>query len=581
MGLKRLLGMLFVVVALLGGGWAALNWTSADADDGVEPMESVLGGRSVVAASRIVIQNDPQQAKIEIERGDDGTYRMVEPLQDLASPAMLDNIRRVYDGARMQLLFAPDDVTDAVLRDREFEPGRGSVRFEWSDGHAFEMQFGGRGAIGDGMFIRVDGGIYTTSAALLSCLQAGMADYRDPYVFQNKLSQVQRFKLTRRAKDGAESELAFRRDSMAFRIEGREDLDLAQGVVKEMLESILAIRVHGFMQGRRNTGVGPRTPDYVIEVEGARGKDRVELFLDAQESRLVGWATPRDIEFSAKAAKYRAALEIALRTLRSHWLFPRSMLDELERMTIGVPGASSPLSLENRSGDFYLVSPIQFLANPTTVSEVLAKLRELAILDFVEDDSEDLARYGLAENFLTLRLRQRWQREDVELHIGNRTPEFTYLRRADSRHVVAVANDTVELLSRAWIEYVSLELPRIRVGASVQRIRVAKGDGSVLYVRNAEGDWARDGSEEIDDRVADAFDTAREFNGRRAIERASIASQLGPPVTLSFETAQGRVLSGLEVFEQGGSWFVAVPDAPVVYEVRALVARYLVAIAPG
>ena len=545
MGFRSVFLLLLALAAIGGGLWL----TQDDPGTGqVSLMRSALDGRSMLSAETIELSFDSSRIPIELARSDAGTYRLVEPVRDLASQAMLDNLARVYDSAQLKVWYEPEDVTPHSLKETGLDtPSGGYFRAAWADGHVVQLAFGGAGTFGDDLFVKKGDTVFTGSAALRSAMTVNLDDYRERFVFRNQLASAARIRLTRhRANEGKDDVFTFIRTGGQFGLAEHPELELNQAIVRqELLEPLLGIRATAFVTGHLQ--VGPKLADFTLEVEGGGGRESATLYLDVA-GRPIGWLEPRKIAFQFAVNRLQAVFAAPLNALRSQLLFSPEILEEVEQISIVKP--TSALALSRSPSGMALSVPVDSPSNPTSVSELVAQLRDLHIVRFVEDRASDLTAYGLDENFLQLKLvGGPPRRETAEIHIGDPAPDGSgrFARRADSQSVVTIASTSLTALDRGWEDYASLEVMSIPAPATIVGMRIAReGQPEVRLERNDKGAWIRDGSR-VDD-AADVFDLARKLVGKRVVPGSGVDSAArSTAALLSFVTQQGRVVRELEV----------------------------------
>ncbi|MCA8943890.1 MAG: DUF4340 domain-containing protein [Planctomycetes bacterium] len=568
---------ILILCLMVAGIAAGLYFTEhvPTEDDGLS--QRVLDGRRVFDASWISIRTDPELPALEFGRAPDGGFAMREPIADLASQAMFESIARIWDGAYMRRRNLAAELDAELIEQYELEPPRGEFKIEWPDGKRIELAFGGEGAYGREVFLRRDGDVYVTEAGLLSCLQVGADQYRDPYVFRNTLADVRVMRLERLRTDGTSETLTFRRDGSQLAVDEAGEMLLSQGVVRATVEQILSMRVERFARGGANE-IGGTAATYRIDVDGARGREQLDLFA-TDANTVVGWLRQqqREIVFAVNPQAYGDALTRPLQQLRSLWLFPIDQVQELRTITIGIPG-ERPLTLDRKRRSLELVAPVEMPCNDSAAAELITALGRFVVQRF-EPESMDLAAAGLDADYIVLRLRDPLATRDTEIHIGKRGEHLTYVKRADLPFVVSIANDAVDPVRRPWVDYASLDVLRIAIPGSVQAIEVARGDAIARFSRDEDGSWL-DADGKPSDAVDEMYDRVRDLIGTRAVERSKLAN-LSDPIEFRLQRVGGARAIELELFDTDGRILVGRRDAPVLYELRPGDTSSLLALVPS
>lgn len=558
MGLRTV----FVLLLLIGGIAAGLYYTQEPPAESAGEVR-VLEGRNLLHAQKIVARYDPSMPQIEMERGEDGVFRLVEPIRDLASDAMLVNLAQQYDSATMQPEYVGEEVTPDILRQTGLDAPSGGLTAEWPDGKRIQVDIGAPGVFGNDRYLGVDGTVYLGSSSLLSALQANVQEYREKAVFRHDVPSATRIEIERR-KSGAEMErLVFQRNGARWSLEQRADFDLDQGSVRQILGQVLGLRVSRFPGGTPR--ISPNTPDVKIVIDGAFGRESVELIVGAT-GQMTGYVQPRGVQFLSERGDYHLVLEAPLAQLRSRLFFDPALVNRLEQIVIlGGPGGD--LAFERIESGFQISSPAQILTHPTPVNELLQVLRNFHVTGFVEDDVEDFAKYGLDADYITLRLRDSQSNLTVEIHLGDREGDVRYARLADSPHVVAVAAKIIEPLFRPWLAYVTLDAQTIPEHIVITEIRVTNAAGAMRrFSRDQVGDWRREGSTEVIEDLADTYDAARDLVATRAIDPRDYP--LGAVTQIEFESSSGRQIYKLEAYFDQNPVVVRRPTRDVLYELK-------------
>ena len=404
-----------------------------------------------------------------------------------------------------------------------------------------------------------DGEVFVAEGSLMSCLHVNANEYRSPFVFRNTLADVRKLVLTRTLTDGSTDQLHFVQKGGKIVVEEAGDMLVSQAVVRSAITRLLSMRVERFARGGANE-IQVQQAAYRIEVDGLRGEEVVDLYRTGNDA-LLGWVTPRDVLFGINPVETVEALNMPLQSVRSIWLFPVDEIANYESITIGVPGQRA-VSLDRRRFGFEMASPFRSRCNDSTTADLVTALGKFVVGRFEPADTkfEDVS---LDEGFVTLRLKDRVSKRDLEIHIGRREEQFSYVRRADLPHVYAVSNEAVDPLRRPWVDYVTLEIVRIKLPGSIVALDATRGDTTVRYDKDERGLWLdADGN---DSEIAEeAFDRLRDLIGTKAFDRVGLEASVRCPSRCACVccAAGRRRRSSSRCFRWGnGSWSaVRTPD---------------------
>lgn len=566
-------GILLLLVAVAGLG-VVLWWSEEQpSDEGPELTESVLDGRSLRDAERLVIRPAAEGLPLEFERDETGWWRIVEPVRDVASAAVIDALRIAFDTARLIGAYEPEEVDERLLAETGLAEPRSSLRARWPDGKVVEIALGLPGPYGHDLFaMRTDEGadrrIYRVQTALRNALQLTPDGARERLVFRTAPVTAERLRIERPVAGDREDVLELKRRGTRWYMVEPAELRIDQGQTDGFVRAVLGLRIEEFLPGRPQPGLSPidpaEPPDVTIDVHGGPRSERVELRFAPEAAAAVGYSSERDLWFVCEVSEYRKIIEIPIRALRAMWLL-RFGVDQLETIRL-VPPGDPVTELARESGSAWrLVRPIEFDADPTAVSELLQALRSLAVVDFVADDVEDMARFGLDDDAFALEVGHRRERPDRLLVGDHAGPETTWVRRADEPHVVTVPRTVADRLQRPWWTYVARRILRIEDGSRVRRIvRTMPDGGEVVFERGDDGEWRRGGEGEPLPLMDDLFDLLRDLHAEAVVADAQIG-ELRPAGSLALVAASDQVLGRFDLLRGPEDRAYAVlQDAPGV-----------------
>lgn len=551
-------------IAVLGG-LGYLLWASdpsgAAPDEGGALTESVLGGRSVLDATRIVVRPDPEALWIEFERDGAGAWQVVEPIRDLASAAVLDSLRVALDPARLLVAFEAEEVDERLLQETGLDVPRLGVLVEWPDGTVVDLAVGLPSPYGEDLFARrvesgASGRIYRVHRAVQNALTFHPGEARERLVFRADAGQTQGVRIVRRGlrSDGGDDTVALERRGNDWLLLEPAALRVDQGQTATLVQALAGLRVDRFLPGKPSelSPVGPeKPPDVELELVGGFGPESVDLYFINDKSGIVGHARARDLWFSCESRGYHQIVEVPIQAIRAQWLFQASLEDV---SLLRIEGCEGPtFELERQPGGaFRLLRPLSWPADPTAVSELVQGLRSVSVIEFAADGVEDFEPYGLGDGALSLDLQVGARRSSERILFGAATGEgSTFARRADESHVVTVPRAAVDRVRRPFWTYVGRQILRIEDGGRVRRLQRTLPDGTeVLFERGEDGRWRREGAGEELPLVADTFDLLRDLRAAEVVVAGGEAESLG---TLRIIAVSGQVLGevGLEAMADG------------------------------
>ena len=569
MGFRAIL----VLLGLLAAVGMAL-WLSEDrVVEHVSLTDSVLDGRSIVDAHRLVLQRDATSLPIEFERGPDGNWQIVEPIRDLASAAVIEQLRTAFDGAQLVVAYEPDEVDGELLDATGLAEPQSKIRVEWPDGRAVELAIGLPGPFGQDLFARrIEAGasarIYRVQVALRNALQLNTDDAREASVFVAQYANLRSLRVDRRLGDGRDVLRVVRRGT-GWAMEQPAGLRIDQAQADGFVRALLGLRIDEFLPGRPEPGLSPIDPeaaaDVTIDVEGTFGAERVRLWFVADGAGIVGHDDRRDLWFSCDAHGYRQLVELPIRQLRAYWLLS-DPVDELRTLRV-LDRRGGAVAFELQKHDlkgFRLSRPIQRDTDPTAVNELLQGLRSLVAVEFVEGREPDAL--GLGDDALVLEVEVRPGRPERLLLGADAGDDTTWLKRADEAQIVTIPRPVAERIRRPWTTYVSKVVLRITTGANLRSMLRTTADGDRIgFARGDDGRWRRGGEGDALPLVAEVFELLRDLRAKEVVPEVAVG-EVRSEGSLELVADSGQVVARLGLAADAeGHALISDADAPGVY----------------
>lgn len=587
MGVTRSLGW-FVVL----GGLGALLWLTSREEPVQKPVDAraLLGGRNLLDADRFSFRHEEPSLPLEFERSANGTWNIVEPVRDLASAAVLRSLSQAIDGARLMPGYRVEEITPKLLAECGLDHPRASFAVHYPDGTAIELALGLEGPLGDDVFVRriekgADGRIDRVSRALFNALQVRPHEAREPLVFANDATTVQRLRVTRRIAGAAALDVVelVRVGVSGWRIDKPTDLRSDPLAATTFVSTLVGLRADRFISGDP-TAVeqsGPPAPDdAILEVDGGLGPETVTLRFDASSGGMIGHAAPRDLWFACDTRQLDQVITLPVRELRARWLLAMP-IEDAQAIRITRPGDAVPFEiLRDGLGQLRLARPVDALLDATASAEMIQALHSAAALDFVADDFGDGKTYGLGDQAMTVEIEGKARNREAILLGSDKDDTATFAARQGEKQVVTVPREVAVRLRRPWTDYVDRRVLSLESGALVGRIRRELPEGRAIeFVRGDDGAFRRGGSDGAVVDLDATLDALRELVSERALARdaAQAATSLG---TLQLVAPSGQLLTNLELWRDAdGRVLCALPRlAGVVFRLGARDSRDILAL---
>lgn len=577
MGGKAILFLMLVVAGLFVTLWFTDQKPSvAKIDQG-----RVLQGRSLTNAIKIRWKF-PEVASVEVGHAPDGRFEIQEPFRDIASMGYLTQIVNVWDSANMQVTKHPDT-----------EEGRAktglttpAMRFivEWEDDQRIEIEFGDEGPLGGTRFLRLvdveNSRIWEGGVGLLESMRVGLNDLRERQVFRHAAGNVTSVRLDQANSQGRREPVHIKRGKggewlLTEPVTGRADPVAAQ----KFVTAITSLRVDHFQPGTMN--LPPRDPDIRIEVRGAYGEEKLNLWIE--KGQVFGLLPGRGHIFTSDNNQYGQVFVNAVNNLRARILVPMgdSTFEELVELIID-PGQGRGdrirLLRESQTSPWKMIEPVECNTSPTPVNEAAHALHQLVARAFVVEDGVKRPRSsdprfgmdGARWSVSTRRTQSKdlytlWFGKDVPMAGGSAEEPLVYACRSDEPDNVAVVQkQPLEILQRMWLIYCDRQI--MRQPATIERLELEHQDGRKrAFAMQTDGGWLLEGTAGDRTEVGDfTSDILRDFVGKEAVDlRPGKADpEFGEPDwVLHMKRRNGDILGLLGFWDRD-------PDKPLIAKGR-------------
>ena len=589
MGLRQTL-----VLATVAGGLGALVWWTGRKDEETvldEGLEiAAIGERPILSAERLWVRGQPKARPLRFARRD-GDWRLIEPVDDLASMAMLEQLATPIDGARLTRVYAADELTDDILAQTGLDEPRATLRVDFGgedDADDVELAFGAEDPLRRGVYVMRGADVFLGSAAMVSALQGSAEQFRESRIFRNVPRSTRALKVRERRTDGTIDELAIERRSRgAWRIVKPIDAPADTRSVALFLTNMLGQRADSFVDGNleRDPTFGPEAePDFLLEVAGDAGAETVRMWRETDAGGTVTGLRaihrPRDRAFRLGAVTAEGVFRRAVDSLRQRVLLDRR-IDDVQRIVLDAGAGVAPVVFgRGRSGEFGLVQPIDWPAR--RMGELLSSLQGLVATGF-RDGSEDPVAAGFRPPTLTIRLEGRASGDRTEIQIGRKLDGGYLARRTDEEYLVVVPSEPVDALRTEWTSWVDFKT--IYDSGAPEQVRwltFRRGARVLDYRSDAEGVW-RVGDRVIGLDVADVDDVAlnlADLGGAAAVTPAALAAAEDTEFLIDLKRPEGARLQTYRVRTMDGRIFVRIEGAAVWFRIGGTLGESLVRLAP-
>ena len=542
MGWRTTLGLAVVV-----GFMASLLFLGDDPEKGAPNAPTLtkrLLPKGIFEAYEVRFQHSSRREPIVIRRNPaDGSFRVVEPVDDVASSAVLKSIFNAYDGAMLLAGYTADELKkDPELFEKTgLREPRGRFEVRYGADERVLIEFGDDGFQGEEIFVKVDGLIYRADIALHKILLKNPDDLRERVIFSElDIGQPTKVRISWLVA-GDTREIAVQDlPGQGFKIVHPDVQRADMQVLGGMISDLAGLRIERFISGGQQPPDPPSRFDYVITVVGDRGQETLTVKL-SENGRYFAHLRNREIHFSIDGGRLARIAQWAtvLRAKRVFALEER----QIQRLEL-VPGGEKPETLLVRGvqGVFHLEKPvIADEVEPTALSELLHALTQMEARAFVDDPPADS---GLADGdpFFAVRVGTRRQMGGMTtVRLGNRVSEgehkgLVYARRTDEESAVLIGAEMADAIRRPWLDFVRRYLPPMDVDAFWLGVTVPGQKDPIVYVNKDLG-WRLDGEGDEYFDVYRLVDHLKKLRAK-AVEPVASLRKDRPTVSLVFRREQ-------------------------------------------
>jgi hypothetical protein len=523
------------------------------------------------------LRNADGSKEYRIARANRG-WRLVDPVEDEASSALVDSWVGQLAAAEQEAAFADAEVTPKVLEETGLATPKGTVTVA-AGRREVRIDFGVETFPPGHAFARVDGRVCRIPVGLDQMVETNLHDLRNRLLFNTPWNEVTEVDIERRDDGGASRAVRLRRD----RTGGFEVRDPASGAdlpasperVGQLLALLLAARARQFLP---SLGQGAPAEAWMrIRVRGGFGDESAAI--EAPTDGVVyAVKSGRPVRLELDDRTFRAFVDVPVSQLidTSLWTFAPAQANRIHVTPQGEP-ARQPFVLEqlDPGPGFRLVQPLPRLADPVPVNELIEAIDATRLVEVLTGEAAAEAARALQVPWLKLRLESPRSRRmpAIDLALGLVAGERVVARRGDAPQVYRVECPR-QILERPWWQLAERIAFRSSAERPTDKISIEQAAGSRTWDLEAKG-WVIGGKP--DDAFEDVADVLREVRAERVVGlRAGGALEGRPRLAVIRCLARGgpvpdRVLASLEVFEgaESGVLLASAEGDPLVFQVKA------------
>lgn len=568
------------VLALAVGGGAFYLYKStgerpeAPSGDG---LTRKLLPKNVWEARQIKVQIGNQEPMILALDAANEQFRISDPVDDVASMAMLKSLCDTYGTAHLLVGFTAEELAKdpQLVQKCGFDTPRAKVEVRFAD-QAVKLEIGLNGHRSDELYVRLDGKIFIGSKALFSAIQHNPDEFRERVLFTHlAVGEVQRLRLERKVDGKPVADAIQRQPNGWFGIVEPAHLRADQKMVDGLVREAGSLQVARFLSGSVEKF---EKVDLTLSISGSRGMETLDLkrLGDGKGGNapvLLGHLRQRNIVFEVPAGPI-ARLEWWARLLRAKHLLEVDR-EQITRIELD-PGVGQQPCVLARPGsrDFRLERPVvSEQVSPTPLSKLLDALVKLEAREFLEQVPADS---GLADGqgYFTVRVTVHGQLgPPAAIRFGRtRTDGLVFARREGDQAAVLLPQEVVADVRQPWIDFVHRRF--LKLDALPFRLEIDV-PGKPRRVLVNKGGWHDEAGAE----VADVADFAAWMKLLDADDVVKMPSPAAPAVHVLARRdvhQQSGVLAEFDLRPLGKHVLVTTGrDAPFGYVVRKEVFRRL------
>jgi hypothetical protein len=543
------LGCLFVVG--LEQGWFG---EKPDAGSGQQDQMTALMPQQESEAKDLFEDHPAEISRLAIASRDltvtfvkDGEdWRIEEPVKAPAVKWQVDSIARALGGLQYVRKIEPGSQSDA---DMGLDEPTAAVSFEYEGGEAV-LKIGKKVLLKDHTYVRLgdEAGAYVVTANMEETLGKELKDFREAELASFRYDEARGLEIVRR--DPPQTLRLVKQEDGDWVIDSPVKTRAERGEASDLVTSVSGLRAQEFVddnpedldrygledpylrikvtlrkeleedkeeegdeEAEEPTTQPEEEPKYeyrypTLLIGGFVGLQKSRRYAKLEDSTTVVAVNQSQIDKLAGDVK-------GIRDVR----VPVANTYKMTKMTVS--DRQDSVTMEKGDRKWTIISPEKMEAEYSAVNEFIAGIRKLIASDFI-DYPEDLAKYGLDDPQLEIKLYMSDQVEPDHILIGDKTPSgrMLYVMRVGEDSVAVVKTEKVESIfvsPAAFGSRTMLSLPK----AQIEHFELTRPDGRFV-VHKDDWQWR---IVEPHDAAADAAGVTKIVNGLASLRARRIISK--------------------------------------------------------
>lgn len=474
------------------------------------PLTYRLLPESIWTAAQVKIRRgklEPIILKLDLAKG---RFDVLDPVEDVASMALLKSIFRIYDAAELYEGYSVEELKKdpSLIAKVGLDDPRATVEVRYS-GRTIKIDLGQPAFKDDEIYLKVGEKVFRGPKALYTSIQHNPDDLREKLMFtKSNIGDPEKIRVTRRIGKKMIVDAIEKLPKVGFRVVEprnlRVDMSMAQGLVT----TVGGLSIVRYLSGTMPE-ITQSEPDLILTVGGAKGEETLSVYglgdkgTPQSPGPFLARLHERNVVFQVSGLGLRELVQWA-GALRARQLVGFGEVD-IKRIEIEPVGDGKKLVLVRGSADkFSMVGPVHGPVSSTPVSELLFALAHMQALQFV-DEIPEAAGLGDGQGYLTVRVSGARMAAPVTIRIGKADKDgLVYARREEESTGVLLPADVVSKARRPWLDFVGTQLPKMT--ANIFCVEVHRPDGKALIYINRDGEWRLEGADPDSDADAELWE---------------------------------------------------------------------------
>lgn len=432
--------------------------------------------------------SDANYEKILCSRDESGQWQIEEPLKAKADQEEMDRlITKVITKNVQSTLKNPGTLAEYGLEDP-----RVTATFHLSDGTFRILMLGDTAPIENYVYIKQKStpDISLVPASIVDDLTKFVSDLRDRTVIALNSLDAQKIQLKYINRDAIVCEKSGFEWKIVEPISAKADANEMENIIMDLKDLKVDVFIDDELppaeQADSLSHYGLSQPQIEVTVSFRDGTSK-SLLVGKEKNGSVYVKLASDKTVFLVSGKIIGKLVKRPNDLRDRTIMA-FQTRSVEKLELRYPGQS--VICEKRSHEeeeaWEITSPAKAKADRSQIDEILRKLQELRADQFVSDEPEDLAVYGLTQPVIQAII-YTGGAEPERLLVGKKTGDSVYVKTASGGSVYLVNARIVDDLSKKPLDLHDRQVMKF-AKEDVKRIELKYGDSNIACVKQ-ERDW--------------------------------------------------------------------------------------------